>query len=311
MTQEDRTTQQHDAKADINASPERSWTQKCLGTIFHIIQTIWTQLPSPVRASAHTRLAPLSVKLYGYTGSDCTLRLPFNLYLRVANRDWEPKHRAESEALRLVHKYTHIPAPKIIDVVTNSESSFLLMTGLPGTIVGRALPTMTDKQVETLARDLKIYVSQLRHIPNNIDSGFANCNALGGGILDWHIGDSQREVLRFATEDDLNKYLTYDLPFSQTQLEQIEKAHSIQHDIVFTHADLNPRNILVDENMKICGIVDWECAGWYPEYWEYTKAHFTVRVTARWIVDVLDWAFTGYRDELQVEDMLASLAPSW
>ena len=34
----------------------------------------------------------------------------------------------------------------------------------------------------------------------------------------------------------------------------------MKHDIVFTHADLNLRNILVDNDGKISGIVDWECA---------------------------------------------------
>ena len=37
--------------------------------------------------------------------------------------------------------------------------------------------------------------------------------------------------------------------------------------IVFTHGDLGPQNIMV-ENGHISGIVDWEQAGWYPEYWE-------------------------------------------
>jgi aminoglycoside phosphotransferase len=92
---------------------------------------------------------------------------------------------------------------------------------------------------------------------------------------------------------------------------QIAKSHGVKHDIVFTHADLNLRNILVDEMGKISGIVDWECAGWYPEYWEYTKMHFTVRSTTRWIADVVDQIFPAYRDELKVENMLSSMRPSW
>lgn len=85
----------------------------------------------------------------------------------------------------------------------------------------------------------------------------------------------------------------------------------MNHDIVFTHADLNMRNILVDEDGKLSGIVDWECAGWYPEYWEYTKAHFGARYTFRWIADVVDRVFSGYRDELRADDKLSSMAPSW
>ncbi len=51
----------------------------------------------------------------------------------------------------------------------------------------------------------------------------------------------------------------------------------------------------MDQCGRVTGIVDWECAGWYPEYWEYTKAHFAVRYTIVWLADVVDRVFTGYR----------------
>lgn len=35
---------------------------------------------------------------------------------------------------------------------------------------------------------------------------------------------------------------------------------------VSTHADIAPRNILVDEQNNVTGVIDWEYAGWYPEY---------------------------------------------
>ena len=40
---------------------------------------------------------------------------------------------------------------------------------------------------------------------------------------------------------------------------------------VFTHADIAARNIMVDESHHITGILDWEAAGWYPDYWEYAN----------------------------------------
>ncbi|KAL7269000.1 hypothetical protein RUND412_008355 [Rhizina undulata] len=40
---------------------------------------------------------------------------------------------------------------------------------------------------------------------------------------------------------------------------------------VLAHGDLAPRNVIVS-NGKIASIIDWETAGWYPEYWEYTTA---------------------------------------
>ncbi|KAK2740529.1 hypothetical protein FQN55_008872 [Onygenales sp. PD_40] len=135
-------------------------------------------------------------------------------------------------------------------------------------------------------------------------SQFQICNSMGGGILDWRIPDSQREELRFSTESEFNKYLTD--PLRDEIRKRAAVSHDVRHDIVFTHGDLNPRNILA-ENGKITGIVDWENAGWFPEYWEYTKSHYTVRSLIRWLADLVDQVFEGYRDELHVENMLSDL----
>jgi thiamine kinase-like enzyme len=49
---------------------------------------------------------------------------------------------------------------------------------------------------------------------------------------------------------------------------------------VFTHADLQRKNILVLEvpasspgprRLEVSAVVDWEEKGWYPSYWEYAS----------------------------------------
>ncbi|TLD05778.1 uncharacterized protein PgNI_08723 [Pyricularia grisea] len=40
-----------------------------------------------------------------------------------------------------------------------------------------------------------------------------------------------------------------------------------------THGQLNPKNILIRDG-KVVGILDWSESGFYPEWWEYVKAHF-------------------------------------
>ncbi|OAK95130.1 hypothetical protein IQ06DRAFT_64414 [Phaeosphaeriaceae sp. SRC1lsM3a] len=45
------------------------------------------------------------------------------------------------------------------------------------------------------------------------------------------------------------------------------------HDIVLTHGDISPRSIIVRDG-KVVAILDWEMAGYYPEYWESVKALF-------------------------------------
>jgi len=45
-----------------------------------------------------------------------------------------------------------------------------------------------------------------------------------------------------------------------------EKLYPNNYRICFTHGDLRPHNLV--ENGRLSGIVDWETAGWFPEYWE-------------------------------------------
>jgi aminoglycoside phosphotransferase len=294
--------------AELEPSTQ-SWLEKVAAYVVQLIRPLWIQVPVSIRAATYRTLVAAGLRQYGSTLSDRTFRLPFGLYLRIGNAEWGPKHQAEYETLRLVNKYTQIPAPKPIDVFQDSRNSYLVITRLPGQPVGQLLNFMSDQQIENFVLKLKEYVHELREIQNENKVGFQICNSIGGGILDWRIGDSQRENLRFKNDAEFHDFLTRDV--STDVKEKAAASHKVEHEVVFTHADLNPRNILVDERGRITGIVDWECAGWYPEYWEYTKAHFAVRYTIRWLADVVDQVFPSYRQELYVENMLSDLVPPW
>lgn len=100
--------------------------------------------------------------------------------------------------------------------------------------------------------------------------------------------------------------------FSQ-QLRNPDEPSRRGHQIFFTHADLNFRNILLDLCTKpdgtrgwmITGIVDWENSGYYPEYWDYTKSLFEgFRYTPQW-VNVIHEIFKAFGDlsrEYEVEN---------
>jgi thiamine kinase-like enzyme len=56
------------------------------------------------------------------------------------------------------------------------------------------------------------------------------------------------------------------------------------HDIVLTHSDFSPRNILVRGD-QVVAILDWEMSGFYPEFWEYVKALYHPEWQSAWMVD--------------------------
>ena len=55
--------------------------------------------------------------------------------------------------------------------------------------------------------------------------------------------------------------------------------------VYFTHGDLTLGNIIVSGPpgfQRVKGIIDWEQAGWYPEYGEYCKMLYGVELDHEW-----------------------------
>jgi len=110
----------------------------------------------------------------------------------------------------------------------------------------RCLYVLSDSDCDHIAMQLQDYVSQLRDMPRSVGSDTTISNTLGKACMEPRIRGAT-PIGPFADEAAFSQWLRWpDDPARRG------------HRILFTHADLNPRNILVD----------------YPEYWEYTKALF-------------------------------------
>lgn len=80
-----------------------------------------------------------------------------------------------------------------------------------------------------------------------------------------------------STEVEFKAFLTSTCrKLNPFYLDLITSTLNTSHQIVMTHSDLRPKNILVQHSarntIRITGLVDWELSGAYPEYWEYVKA---------------------------------------
>lgn len=90
----------------------------------------------------------------------------------------------------------------------------------------------------------------------------------------------------FANETDFHNFLHFGLQkdfkiltpstwVTEEERKEMKRMVDLQdgkaHKICFTHGDINSSNILV-KGGKIVGLIDFEYAGFYPEYWEYTCA---------------------------------------
>nr|KMM69603.1 hypothetical protein CPAG_05918 [Coccidioides posadasii RMSCC 3488] len=92
----------------------------------------------------------------------------------------------------------------------------------------------------------------------------------------------------YKTEAEFNEGLIRAMNLSQqnTRVDHVTRLVRAlpKHEIVLTHADFSPRNILIRGD-KVVAILDWEMAGFYPAYWEYIKAMYHPDWQSGWIKD--------------------------
>ncbi|CCE34090.1 uncharacterized protein CPUR_08022 [Claviceps purpurea 20.1] len=268
------------------------------------VAMVWRLVPAPVRIRAYQGLAYLGAHLYGPSCSFNVQRLPFGLYLKATSTRRHRSLANEFAALQLVRRHTNIHAPSALDLASDSKNSYLLTTTVRGVPLGRCIDTLSHDEVTTLVGDLQKCLLELRAIPKEVSPKYAITSALGeacydGRLITGSVYDEARGDFfgPFVDEDDFNDTLhCVALP---------NVVHSSGHEIVLTHGDLNMRNIMM-HNGRLSGIIDWETCGWFPDYWDYTKAHFITKIHRRWlrIVDAVFEKLGNFEAELAVERQL-------
>lgn len=182
-------------------------------------------------------------------------------------------------------------------------------------IQGEDLPTawkgLSEAARQNVYAQLKSMIDEMRFLKPPAGAGMQSC--IGGSMYDSRMKRCSPRFGPFKTAQDFHFWLREELrPSEAKDREHDEKWRDIEKMVemqdgpwpppVFTHADLNPFNVLLRGD-KVVGIIDWEFAGWYPHYWEYTSAWFG-NVTRTGRQDVLDKFLQPYPEELEMEKTL-------
>ncbi|KKZ68518.1 hypothetical protein EMCG_05802 [[Emmonsia] crescens] len=255
-----------------------------------MLRTLWHLVPKFIRINMYHLLSRIGRRIYGGNISPSVQRLPFGLYLKNCIRS----QTNEENALKLVEKHTDVPAPLLVDRFEEEKEgtkTFIVMTRLRGEMLHTVFHRMSYPERERLSVDLRAVVDQLHRIPNRTPYLFASTT--GEEIVDHRLGSCGP----FNTEAEFNNRLVHKYVGPSTQA-LVAAAHAIRHRSCFTHSDLHPTNILIDSG-RLSGIIDWECAAYQPEHWEFIKAIYGVW-NGEAMEEVIRRAF-GYRFEVELE----------
>ncbi|KAK0186165.1 kinase-like domain-containing protein [Armillaria mellea] len=266
-----------------------------------------------IRGWIHRRvLIPISRIYCTYLQRDLSeagvFSLPFNLVLKFS------PHAREAEGIAMsLARSMGIPAPHFISYGehspnTRSREGSILMTRIPGKTLKSVITSLSPDELHTIMQEVAEILDRMRSYSN--PWGTRVCGVDGKDVYGGHVPG--RHIR--ACDDEHSFYATL-LQAARVQDEEglamLETAKKMPtlfpHDIVFTHGDLWDHNIMVDQD-HITGIVDWEWAGWLPEYWEYTSI---LRWTGLKVPRALRLAtLPGYKYSEEMKYGLALIAPS-
>ena len=208
---------------------------------------------------------------------------------------------AEADSMKFVANRTSIPIPKVFRTFNHEGKVYICMERVGGRCLDDCLSELKDDEIMSIAEELGGFVTQLRAI-----EGGDYVGSLHGGPCGDHLWNYNEDLPRgpFKDESQLNDTLTalyldrYPGNFSTF----LRSLYRDNHRIIFTHGDLTLRNIMVSEG-RIVGIIDWEFAGWYPEYWEYVKSLYGDSWQTKCPL-FIDKLFPSYRYELMLHNIL-------
>ncbi|KAA1477650.1 hypothetical protein DENSPDRAFT_617421 [Dentipellis sp. KUC8613] len=179
----------------------------------------------------------------------------------------------EAEAMRFVAAHTTIPVPRVHRSYTIAGMVHIEMDYVKGECPISIWNHISPEEKKQLMTELEGYVKQLRTLPPPYPE--AVCAVNGASAHDHRFG--LHVAGPFLTHDEFHRFLRLDSDldsWNEEECKEVYLAHSKKYASKFTHGDLAPRNVLVRDG-HIVAILDWDSAGWRPEYWEVTKERYS------------------------------------
>lgn len=200
----------------------------------------------------------------------------------------EGQYISANEGIALHHaRKQGLPVPRIFcreKLYANFQGDDDIFSIKMSYIAGRTLTktwvTLTHEEKVNVFTQVRNMLLHLR-IPEEAPSFIGGCD--GDEIRDSRIAKTY-----FApacrNEKEFNKYLmsTISAAPAAVKRDYQRKLNKKTHRIVFCHGDLSPDNIIVDEHMRVIGLLDWEDAGYYPECWENIKFYSRPAMVNEW-----------------------------
>lgn len=238
------------------------------------------------------------------------VQLPFGLVMK-----WTDRTSIEEAISMQMVQAAGMPVPTVLSCGEHPNEPFnmhfsILMTRLPGVSLNNSNDPLFIEDDEPWLQELRMCVQAMRlwSAPNQciVSSPIGTC--IHSSRVPGHVMGpfaSQKDFYDFLVTP-ASKHGFKSIDEYEAALARTRRLREHGYRIVFTHGDFKAHNILVGDDGHLTGFLDWESAGWCPEYWEYTTAMRFGR--SSWWFQVASWmGGDQYLDELDSDIALNSL----
>lgn len=171
----------------------------------------------------------------------------------------------------------NVPVPRTLGLVKVGRMYYLFMTSIPGQTLESAWTTLDtvekfsiQMKLEEVCRSYRMLKAVEETVIGPLTSEKCeDMRVYGSQVYEFKAEEPIHAASEF--EDFLFSYRPW---IGDPYIEFCKKfsAGSLDTTIVFTHCDMHFKNIMVDRDehgeLFVTGIIDWEDAGFYPDYWE-------------------------------------------
>ncbi|KAH7888427.1 kinase-like domain-containing protein [Phlebopus sp. FC_14] len=194
----------------------------------------------------------------------------------------------EAFIMEYVRTRTGINIPRVHLVFQQAGCTYIVMDYVRGRTLKDLWPSFDENERRARGSQVADIIAQLRALPPDDRPGPPDRGAESGPSVELRCEGkwfSDYGAGPFSSHQELAAWLNKMLSSSRGS-----KAHGpifeSSNPLVFTHQDLAARNVILDDAGCIW-VIDWELAGWYPEYFEYACIAADTTVPRGWTDAVL------------------------
>ncbi|KAE8375287.1 kinase-like protein [Aspergillus bertholletiae] len=211
------------------------------------------------------------------------------------------EHFAVKSGYLFIAANSKFSVPKVHATFTqpDTRTAYIIMEYLPGDTLQKLLPSLNPVEKAKISNLIKDAITELRGIPPSNYLGMLNRQPYLDEVF-WTEGLNPKISGPFADQGEMNVSILERLRKTESEhyirlLQNMVDRTLHSHSTVFTHGDLQPKNIMVERlgdrdgspEFKIT-LLDWEGAGWYPEFWDFCNATIACRFKPDWLEPVPD-----------------------